>query len=66
MKINELIWILIEKIYLRKIKNLPETPGCYLCKNNVGDVIYVGKAKNILDRVSQYMTNKSLDSKTQR
>lgn len=53
------------KNLLEKIKNLPETPGCYLWKNNVGDVIYVGKAKNLLDRVSQYMNNKSLDSKTQ-
>ncbi|MCQ2437774.1 MAG: excinuclease ABC subunit UvrC [Clostridia bacterium] len=36
-----------------KIANLPESPGCYLMKSE-GEIIYVGKAKNLKNRVSQY------------
>lgn len=37
-----------------KIKNLPKTPGIYKMKNTNGDIIYVGKAKNLKQRVSSY------------
>ncbi|MEY3431949.1 MAG: excinuclease subunit, partial [Bacillota bacterium] len=37
-----------------KIKNLPEKPGIYLMKNAEGKIIYVGKAKDLSKRVSQY------------
>lgn len=37
-----------------KIKNLPKTPGIYKMKNTSGDIIYVGKAKNLKQRVSSY------------
>ncbi|MBR0464868.1 MAG: excinuclease ABC subunit UvrC [Clostridia bacterium] len=36
-----------------KIENLPESPGCYLMKNQ-GQIIYVGKARNLKNRVRQY------------
>ena len=36
-----------------KIANLPDSPGCYLMKSE-GEIIYVGKAKNLKNRVSQY------------
>ena len=36
-----------------KIANLPDSPGCYLMKSQ-GQIIYVGKAKNLKNRVSQY------------
>lgn len=36
-----------------KIANLPDSPGCYLMKSG-GKIIYVGKAKNLKNRVSQY------------
>lgn len=39
---------------LTKAKLLPRTSGCYLMKNIRGDVIYVGKAKNLRSRVSSY------------
>lgn len=39
---------------LEKIKNLPLLPGVYLMKDRTGTIIYVGKAKKIKNRVSQY------------
>ena len=39
---------------LAKIRTIPTEPGVYLYKNAEGDVIYVGKAKNLRSRVSSY------------
>jgi excinuclease ABC subunit C len=39
---------------LQKIRTIPTEPGVYLYKNAEGDVIYVGKAKNLRNRVSSY------------
>jgi excinuclease ABC subunit C len=39
---------------LAKIRTLPTGPGCYLYKNAEGEVIYVGKAKNLRARVRSY------------
>lgn len=39
-----------------KIGLLPTEPGCYLMKNDLGEVIYVGKAKNLKNRVKSYFT----------
>lgn len=38
----------------KKAMALPLTPGIYIMKNNKGKVIYVGKAKKLKNRVSQY------------
>ena len=37
-----------------KLKLLTTDPGCYLMKNENGNIIYVGKAKNLKRRVSSY------------
>jgi excinuclease ABC subunit C len=37
-----------------KIRTIPTAPGCYLYKNAEGEVIYVGKAKNLRSRVRSY------------
>jgi excinuclease ABC subunit C len=37
-----------------KIRTIPAEPGVYLYKNAEGEVIYVGKAKNLRSRVSSY------------
>lgn len=37
-----------------KIDQLPQDPGCYLMKDHYGEIIYVGKAKNLKNRVSSY------------
>ncbi len=51
---NELIQTLREKSM-----RLPQTPGVYLMKNAKGDVIYVGKAKALKNRVSTYFGGQS-------
>ena len=49
-----------------KLQNLPAQPGCYLHKNAKGEILYVGKARNLRSRVRQYFQNsRALDSKTQ-
>ena len=40
----------------KKIELLPDNPGCYLYKDNIGEIIYVGKAKNLKNRVKSYFT----------
>lgn len=47
-----------------KLAVLPDKPGCYLMKNKHGEVIYVGKAKVLKNRVRSYFTG-SHDGKTQ-
>jgi len=37
-----------------KIRSIPTEPGVYLYKNAEGEVIYVGKAKNLRNRVASY------------
>ena len=36
------------------LKNLPDKPGVYLMKNSLGEIIYVGKAKILKNRVKSY------------
>src|ERR1700712_1899483 len=43
----------------QKIRTIPTQPGCYLYKNAEGDVIYVGKAKNLRARVRSYFLDAS-------
>lgn len=47
-----------------KLGVLPEKPGCYLMKNAAGEIIYVGKAKVLKNRVRSYFTG-SHNGKTQ-
>lgn len=40
-----------------KLKHLPENPGVYVMLDINGQIIYVGKAKNLKNRVRQYFTS---------
>ena len=49
-----------------KLKNLPNSAGVYFHKNSKDEIIYVGKAANLKNRVRQYFQNsRGKDSKTQ-
>ena len=43
------------------LKNLPGLPGCYLMHDANGQVIYVGKAKNLRARVRSYFHTNAMD-----
>ncbi|MFP4118937.1 MAG: excinuclease ABC subunit UvrC [Candidatus Woesearchaeota archaeon] len=46
------------------LSKLPSKPGCYFFKDISGEIIYIGKAKNLKKRVSSYFAKDVLDSKT--
>jgi excinuclease ABC subunit C len=48
-----------------KLKNLPVSPGVYLHKDEAGKILYVGKAKNLRNRVRSYFqSGRGHDRKT--
>ena len=50
-----------------KLKNLPTSPGVYLFTNAKGKIIYIGKAKNLRNRVRSYFRSANThDPKTER
>jgi len=55
----------MKSLIKEKLATLPDQPGCYLMKNDRGQIIYVGKAKNLKNRVRSYFSG-SHDAKTQR
>ena len=48
----------------QKLKELPASPGVYFHKNSSGEIIYVGKAAVLKNRVRQYFQNTLKDPKT--
>ncbi|MBQ3214466.1 MAG: excinuclease ABC subunit UvrC [Clostridia bacterium] len=42
-----------------KLSTLPLSPGVYIMKDKFGNVIYIGKARKLKNRVSQYFINKN-------
>ena len=48
-----------------KIKNMSKSSGVYKMLDRTGDVIYIGKAKNLKNRVSQYFTHSNHNNKMQ-
>ncbi len=48
-----------------KLKNLTTRPGVYVMRDVKGEIIYIGKAKNLKNRVSQYFRNSPKPSKVQ-
>lgn len=43
---------------------IPHTPGCYLFSDTGGTILYVGKAKDLKNRVTSYFRKKDHDPKT--
>lgn len=48
-----------------KLKTLTTRPGVYVMRDKNGEIIYIGKAKNLKNRVSQYFRNSPKPSKVQ-
>lgn len=49
----------------KKLKKLPASPGVYFHKNQDGEIIYVGKAAVLKNRVRQYFQKPKKDPKTE-
>lgn len=50
----------------QKLKDLPKTPGVYFHKNRAGEIIYIGKAAVLRNRVRQYFqASRNRDPKTE-
>lgn len=47
-------------------KRIPKNPGVYLMKDAKGQIIYIGKAKDLSKRVASYFTKRDHDDKTAR
>jgi excinuclease ABC subunit C len=47
-------------------KRIPRDPGVYLMKDTKGQIIYIGKAKDLSKRVTSYFTKRDHDAKTVR
>lgn len=49
-----------------RLRHLPVEPGVYLHKNSRGEIIYIGKARSLRNRVRQYFqSSRNMDAKTQ-
>jgi len=48
-------WLIVEAVTLdEKLKEIPRSPGVYLHKDAAGHILYIGKAKNLRNRVRSY------------
>lgn len=52
----------MQKTDLEKF-NLPEEPGVYLFRDNTGQILYIGKATSLKDRVRSYFSKDLVDSR---
>lgn len=49
--------------YKKELENFPETFGVYIMKDKSGDIIYIGKANNLKQRVNQYFNGQDKRTK---
>jgi len=50
---------------MAEVQKFPNSPGVYLHKNSLNEVIYIGKAKNLKKRIASYFNKNDQDYKTQ-
>ncbi len=56
---------MVNKVLETKLKTLPRSPGVYFHKDKTGEIIYVGKAAVLKNRVRQYFqSSRGFDNKT--
>lgn len=47
------------KLDVSKIENIPDEPGVYYFYNETGELIYIGKSRNLQQRISTHLSNNS-------
>ena len=62
MKSSDLGKIVIKK----ELPLIPKSPGVYRMINHTGDILYVGKAKNLPNRLKSYVSEKNQIIRTER
>jgi excinuclease ABC subunit C len=52
--------MVVDPLIAQTLRTLPKVPGIYMFKDGQGDVIYIGKAKNLYNRVRSYFNPRAL------
>ncbi|MFH1644029.1 MAG: GIY-YIG nuclease family protein [bacterium] len=52
----------LKNLIINEIKKAPLKPGVYFFKNNKDEILYIGKAKNLKNRISSYFKNDDFKS----
>ena len=52
----------MDEVLAQKLTELPSTPGVYLFRGRGGQILYVGKARSLKDRVRSYFQGSRIDS----
>ena len=55
-----------KKVIKEKIPLIPKNPGVYKMISSTGEILYIGKAKNIPNRLKSYVTESNLPIRTER
>jgi len=55
-----------KKVIKEKIPLIPKNPGVYKMLSSTGEILYIGKAKNIPNRLKSYVTDSNLPIRTER
>ena len=55
-----------KKVIKDKIPHIPKNPGIYKMISSTGEILYIGKAKNIPNRLKSYVSESNLPIRTER
>ena len=55
-----------KEVIKKELPLIPKLPGVYRMLNNKGDILYVGKAKNLPNRLKSYVSEKNHIIRTER
>ena len=55
-----------KKVIKEKIPLIPKNPGVYKMISSTGEILYIGKAKNIPNRLKSYVSESNLPIRTER
>lgn len=53
----------VNPVWRERLDAAPTAPGCYIMVDKAGEIVYVGKAKNLRSRIRQYFQNRTSDSR---